>query len=52
VKDVHFAGKRVTVSDFVTGLNHPLAVTVAHDGSLLVADWGSGIIWRIQANGH
>jgi glucose/arabinose dehydrogenase len=52
VKDVHFAGKRVTVSDFATGLSHPLAVAIAPDSSLLVADWGSGIIWRIQANGH
>lgn len=51
IKDVHF-GKRVTVFTFATGFSNPLAVTVAHDGSLLVADWGSGIIWRIQANGH
>jgi glucose/arabinose dehydrogenase len=52
VKDVHFAGKRVTVSDFATGLSNPLAVIVARDGSLLVADFGTGAIWRIQANGH
>jgi glucose/arabinose dehydrogenase len=52
VKDVHFVGKRVTVSDFATGMNHPLAVAIGSDGSLLVADWGTGIIWRIQANGH
>jgi len=52
VKDVHFAGNRITVSDFVTGLSNPLAITMARDGSVLVADWGSGIIWRIQANGH
>lgn len=52
VKDVHFAGNRVTVSDFATGMSHPLAGAIAPDGSLLVADWGTGIIWRIQANGH
>lgn len=52
LKDVHFAGKRVTVSTFATGFSNPLAVTVAHNGSLLVADYGSGTIWRIQANGH
>jgi glucose/arabinose dehydrogenase len=48
VKDVHFAGKRVTVSDFATGLSHPVAVAVAPDSSLLIADWGTGIIWRVQ----
>jgi glucose/arabinose dehydrogenase len=52
VEDVHWAGKRITVTDFATGLTNPLAVTVAGDGSLLVADYGTGIIWRIQANGH
>jgi glucose/arabinose dehydrogenase len=52
VKDVHFSGNRVTVSDFVTGLSHPVAVAVAPDSSLLIADWGSGTIWRVQANGH
>jgi glucose/arabinose dehydrogenase len=52
LKDVHFAGTHVTVSTFATGFANPLAVTVAHDGSLLVADYGTGIIWRIQANGH
>jgi glucose/arabinose dehydrogenase len=52
VKDVHFAGNRVTVSDFATGLAHPLAVVNGPAGALLVADYGSGIIWRIQANGH
>jgi len=52
VKWVHFAGKKVAVGDFATGFTNPLAVTVARDGSLLVADYGTGIIWRIQANGH
>jgi glucose/arabinose dehydrogenase len=52
VKDVHFSGSRVTVSTFATGFSHPLAVAIGTDSSLLVADWGSGFIWRIQANGH
>lgn len=52
VKDIHFSGKHVTVSDFATGLDHPLAVAIWRDSSLLVADYGTGIIWRIQANGH
>lgn len=52
VKDVHFVGNRAVVSDFATGLRNPLAIVLARDGSLLVADWGTSIIWRIQANGH
>jgi len=52
VKRVHFAGRRIVVSDFATGLAHPLAVVVAPGGALLVADFGTGIIWSIQANGH
>jgi glucose/arabinose dehydrogenase len=52
VQRVHFAGGRAGVSTFIGGMSHPLAVMVARDGSLLVADFGTGIIWRIQANGH
>lgn len=52
VKDVHFAGKRVIVSTFAIGLSNPLALAIGRDGALLLADFGSGIIWRIQANGH
>jgi len=49
VKDVHFTGNRVTVSTFATGFDHPIAVVGARDGSLLVADYGTGIIWHITA---
>lgn len=52
VKRVHFSGGRATVSDFTTGLVHPLALAVGTDGALLVADFGTGTIWRIAANGH
>lgn len=52
LKDVHFAGSKVSVSTFATGFSHTLAIAIAPDSSLLVADWGTGIIWRIQANGH
>jgi glucose/arabinose dehydrogenase len=52
VKDVHWTGKRWIVSDFATGLSHPVDAIVGRDGSVLVADYGTGIIWRIQANGH
>lgn len=49
---IHFAGSRVTVSNFATGLSHPLAVAVGKGGALLVADYGTGTIWRVQARGH
>ncbi|MGI8825733.1 MAG: PQQ-dependent sugar dehydrogenase [Chloroflexota bacterium] len=49
VKDVHFSSNRVTTSDFATGLQHPLAVVNARDGSLLIADYGTGIIWHVHA---
>lgn len=52
VKRVHFSGNRAMVSTFATGFAHPLALAVAPDSSLLVADWGTGVIWRIQANGR
>jgi glucose/arabinose dehydrogenase len=52
VKRVHFANGHATVTDFATGFTHPLAIVVARDGSLLVADWGAGVVWRIQSNGH
>ncbi|SRR5579884_3574437 len=48
VKLVRFSGKRTRVSTFARGFQHPLAVTVSPNGSLLVADWGTGIIWRIR----
>jgi glucose/arabinose dehydrogenase len=47
VKWVHFGSKHTTVGDFVTGLSHPVALTEGRNGSLLVADFGTGIIWRI-----
>jgi glucose/arabinose dehydrogenase len=37
------------VSRFADGFDHPLAVTVDPHGALLVADWGRGVIYRIQA---
>jgi putative membrane-bound dehydrogenase-like protein len=35
------------VTDFALGLDNPLDVTVDRDGSLLVADFGSGKLYRI-----
>jgi hypothetical protein len=40
------------VSSFASGFAHPLALLVDHDGGLLVADWGRGVVYRIQARGH
>jgi glucose/arabinose dehydrogenase len=48
LKDVHFSGGRVTVSTFATGFANPLAVAISPNNSLLVADYGSGIVWRIS----
>jgi len=42
-------GSRGTVRRFADGFDHPLAVVVDPQGALLVADWGRGVIYRIQA---
>lgn len=39
---------RGTVTPYLTGIEHPFAVTLAPDGSLLVGDWASGKIYRIR----
>ncbi|HZS94386.1 MAG TPA: PQQ-dependent sugar dehydrogenase [Chloroflexota bacterium] len=52
VQVVHFSGGRGTVSTFASGFSNPLAVTVSKGGALLVADFGTGIIWHIQRNGY
>ena len=40
-------GTPAAVSDFATGFSHPLALTVAPDGGLLVGDYGTGRIIEI-----
>jgi glucose/arabinose dehydrogenase len=53
----HQAGRKVSrvqvatgrVTTFATGFDHPLAVTAAPDGALLVADYGRGVIYRISS---
>ena len=40
------------VSSFAVGFEHPLALAVDPHGALLVADWGRGVIYRIQARGR
>lgn len=49
---IHFNGSRATTSTFASGFSHPLAVAVGKGGALLVADNGTGIIWRIQRQGR
>ena len=39
--------RRGRVTTFATGFSHPLALTVAPSGDLLVADWGRGVIYAI-----
>ena len=41
------SGYRGSVSTFLSGLQNPLPVATAPDGSVLVGDWGRGIIYRI-----
>jgi glucose/arabinose dehydrogenase len=36
-------------STFARGFDHPLALVVDKTGALLVADWGRGLIYRIQS---
>lgn len=40
-----------TVTDFVTNFELPLAVEVGPDGSLYIADWGPGRIYRVSYQG-
>jgi glucose/arabinose dehydrogenase len=40
------------VVPFASGFQHPLALLIDRRGGLLVADWGNGIVFRIQADGH
>ena len=47
VARVDLGGSRPRVTRFARGLDHPIAVLFAPDGALLVADHGTGIVWRI-----
>jgi len=46
------SGRARRVSSFASGFAHPLALLVDRDGGLLVADWGRGVVYRIQARGR
>jgi glucose/arabinose dehydrogenase len=43
------AGHPARVTTFASGFEHPLAVLVGKRGALLVADWGRGVVYRIEA---
>jgi len=45
-------GRARRVVSFAAGFDHPLGLLVDRRGGLLVADWGRGIVYRIQADGH
>jgi len=44
-------GRATRVTKFASGFDHPLALAVDRSGALLVADWGRGVIYRIQSRG-
>ena len=44
-------GHIARVTPFASGFAHPLALLVDRRGGLLVADWGRGVVYRIQAAG-
>jgi len=45
-------GRATRVTTFATGFDHPLALLVdPSDNALLVADWGRGVIYKIQSRG-
>ena len=44
-------GKARSATTFASGFDHPLALAVDRQGGLLVADWGRGVIYRVQAKG-
>jgi len=42
------AGYRGTVEPFLTGIHNPLAIVLAPDRTLLVGDWDTGTIYRVE----
>ena len=49
--DLGPGGRAKAVTTFARGFDHPLALVVDPKGGLLVADWGRGVIYRIQSRG-
>lgn len=50
-KVVRFGPGGAGMTDFATGFAAPIDVTVGPDGSLYVADWATGVIFRIAYEG-
>jgi len=50
-KVVHVGPGGTAPHNFATGLASPIDVTVGPDGSLFVADWATGIIFKISYTG-
>jgi glucose/arabinose dehydrogenase len=50
--DLGPGGRARRVTSFASGFEHPLALLVDRRGGMLVADWGKGIVYRIQADGR
>lgn len=50
-KIVHFGPGGTGGTDWATGFAEPVDLTVGPDGSLYVADWATGIIFRISYTG-
>jgi glucose/arabinose dehydrogenase len=48
---IHLGSGARRVTTFARGFDHPLALVVDPRGGLLVADWGRGVIYRIQSAG-
>jgi hypothetical protein len=45
------SGYRGSVAVWLRGLRHPLALVLVPGGSVLVGDWGTGIVYRITGRG-
>lgn len=50
-KVVHIGPNGTAPANFATGLASPIDVTVGPDGGLFVADWATGIIFKISYTG-
>jgi hypothetical protein len=49
--DLGPGGRAKAVTTFARGFDHPLTLALDPKGGLLVADWGTGVIYRIQSRG-
>jgi glucose/arabinose dehydrogenase len=51
-KVIRFSPGGAEMTDFATGFAAPIDVTVGPEGSLYVADWATGVLFRIVYNGE